>query len=415
MGREAGSLFAGIGAFCTADTVASYHLQMVTRSTHRDAVSAKRDRKRLLLGMGLGLIVAIAALVVAALALSGVSLASDPTALARVSVQPLGGTIEHVEAFGPDGRKVPLAVQGGRLTPLKRLIPGEQVSVEVQVRRPGWLGWALGRERTERLTLQAPVAHVSEQWMTVSAGSAVHVSFDQPVSAIAYGSTGRLTHRTTLGNPRSSVSLGAQPATGSTEIAAAARSWETVGKPTQVSWFPRSHTTVMATIPALGAPISPYTPIRLTFSKTVSEALGSSHPTLSPSTPGHWREADSHTLVFTPSGFGAPLGSQLRVLLPREVAVTAGTGSALRTTSQVEWTVPAGSTLRLQQLLAEEGYLPVDWQPSGAPVARTPGAEAQAAVEPPSGGLTGAIPTRHINSRRCGARAKPTRSCAVLS
>ncbi len=47
--------------------------------------------------------------------------------------------------------------------------------------------------------------------------------------------------------------------------------------------------------------------------------------------------------------------------------MTTGSGSALRTTSQIEWTVPAGSTLRLQQLLAEQGYLPVDWQPSGAP------------------------------------------------
>jgi hypothetical protein len=361
---------------------------MVTRSAHRDAVSAGHDRGRVLLGMGLGLVIAIAALAAAALALSGVSLASDPTALARVSVQPLGGTIEHVEAFGPNGQKVPLAIQGGRLTPLERLTPGEQVTVEVRVHRPGWLGWALGSERSERLTLQAPVAQVDEQWMTVPAGSAVHIGFNQPVSAIAYGSSGHLTHRTTLRDPRSTISLGAQPATGSTEIAAAARSWETVGKPMQVSWFPRSHTTVMATIPASGAPISPYTPIRLTFSKTVSDALGSDRPTFSPNTPGHWRETDSHTLVFTPSGFGAPLGSQLRIQLPREVAVTAGSTSALRTTSQIEWTVPAGSTLRLQQLLAEEGYLPVDWQPSGAPVARTPSAEAQAAVEPPSGNFS---------------------------
>ncbi|HEY5195044.1 MAG TPA: L,D-transpeptidase family protein [Solirubrobacteraceae bacterium] len=354
-------------------------------SAHREAGSTGHRRKRVLLGMGIVVVVAIVAVIVAALALSGVSLASDPTALARVSVQPLGGTIEHVQAYGPNGQRVPLAVEAGRLTPLKRLTPGEQVSVDVAVRRPGWLGWALGSRRNEHLTLSAPVAHVTERWMTVPAGSAVRVSFDQPVSAVAYGSTGSLTHRHTLGHTQSSVSLGMQPATGSTEIAAAARTWETVGAPTQVSWFPRSHTTVMATIPASGAPISPYTALRLTFSKPVSDALGSDRPTLSPSTPGHWHETDSHTLVFTPSGFGAPLGSQLHVQLPREVAVTTGGGDGLRTTSQIEWTVPAGSTLRLQQLLAEQGYLPVDWQPSGAAVARTPSGEAQAAVEPPSG------------------------------
>jgi hypothetical protein len=360
-------------------------------SADREAAVGGRSAKRMLLGMGIVVIVAIAILIVAALALSGVSLAGDPTALARVSVQPLGGTLEHVQAFGSNGRRVPLAVEDGRLTPLIRLTPGEQVTVDVEVRRPGWLSWALGSQRNEQLKLRAPVAHVTEQWMTVPSGSAVHVSFDQPVSAIAYGNTGRLTHHT-LSDPQTSVSLGTQPQTGSVEIAAAARPWETVGGRTQVSWFPPSDTTVMATIPAAGAPISPYTAIRLTFSKRVSEALGSARPSISPSIPGQWRETNSHTLVFTPSGFGAPLGSQLRIQLPREVAVAAGPNSALHTTSQLAWTVPPGSTLRLQQLLAEEGYMPVDWRPSGAPVARTPAAQAQAAVDPPGGSFSWRYP-----------------------
>ena len=64
------------------------------------------------------MIAAIVVLAVVVLALSGVTLASDSTALAQVTVQPLGGTIEHVQAFGPGGRAVPLAVDGGRLTPL---------------------------------------------------------------------------------------------------------------------------------------------------------------------------------------------------------------------------------------------------------------------------------------------------------
>jgi hypothetical protein len=354
-----------------------------------DTAPAGRSAKRVFLGMGLTVIVVLVVLVVAALALSGVSLAGDPTALARVNVQPLGGTIEHVQAFGPNGRRVPLAVEGDRLTPLRRLTPGEQITVDVQVRRPGWLSWALGSRRNEQLTLRAPVAHVTEQWMTVPGGSPVRVSFDQPVSAIAYGNTGQLTHHT-LSDPQSSVSLGTQPQTGSVEIAAAARPWETVGTPTQVSWFPPSNTTVMATIPAAGAPISPYTAIRLTFSKPVSEALGSTRPSISPSTPGRWSETDSHTLVFTPSGFGAPLGSHLRIQLPH--AVAADTGSSLHTTDQIEWTVPPGSTLRLQQLLAEQGYLPVEWQPSGAAVAHTPSAEAQAAVDPPSGSFSWRYP-----------------------
>jgi hypothetical protein len=360
---------------------------MTMVSANGDPVSAGRDRKRALLGAGLVIVVIVVLVIVAVLAFSGVTLASDSTALARVSVQPLGGSIEHVQAFGPNGRSVPIAVSGGRLTPLKRLTPGEQVSVDVEVRRPGWLGWALGSERNEHLTLHAPVAQVTEPWMTVPAGAEVHVSFDMPVSTVVYGTTGAVRSHT-LSGAKSTISLGAQPATGTTEIAVAPRPWETVGAPTQVSWFPPSNSPVMVSLPAAGARISPATHIHLTFSKPVNEVLGSSRPRLSPATQGSWHETNSHTLVFVPSGFGAALGSQLRVQLPRTVAVTASTGSGLRSTSQIEWTVPPGSTLRLQQLLAQAGYLPVSWQPSGGAVAHTPGAEAQAAVAPPSGSFS---------------------------
>jgi hypothetical protein len=354
--------------------------------------SPRRSRRRLLLGLLAPLLVVILVLVVAVLLLSGAALASDSTALARVTVGPLGGSIEHIQAFGQGGRSIPIAVSHERLTPLRRLTPGEAVSVDVAVRRPGWIGWALGKEHTVRLTLHAPVAQVTEPWMTVSPGSQVYVSFDQPVSAVAYGNTNSLATHTTLSDARSSVSLGPQPATGSVEIAAAPRPWERIGAPMQVSWFPPSSSAVMATIPAAGARISPSEPIYLTFSKPVSQVLGEAHPQLSPSTPGHWRESNSHTLEFVPSGFGAPLGSQLRVRLPSTVAVTASTGGSLRSTRQVEWTVPSGSTLRLQQLLAETGYLPVDWHPSGATVAHTPSAQAQAAVDPPSGSFSWRYP-----------------------
>ena len=360
---------------------------MAIASPHRGALSEGSGRKRALLGFGVTVLVAIVLVAVAALVWSGVTLSGDPTALAHVSVQPLGGSIEHVEAFGPHGHRVPLTISDGRLTPLKQLTPGEQVSVAVTVRRPGWLGWALGKQRTEHLALTAPVAHVTERWMTVGSGSAVNVSFDQPVRAVAYGTSHSLTHRA-LSTAESSVSLGRQPATGTTEIAAAARTWEKVGPPTLVSWFPPSRSPVMVSLPAAGSRISPATAIHLTFSKPVSQVLGSSRPRISPNTPGHWSEPDSHTLLFTPSGLGSALASQLRLQLPHAVAVTGGTGGGLHTTSQIEWTVPPGSTLRLQQLLAQAGYLPVEWKPSGAAVARTPSAEAQAAVEPPSGSFS---------------------------
>jgi peptidoglycan hydrolase-like protein with peptidoglycan-binding domain len=143
--------------------------------------------------------------------------------------------------------------------------------------------------------------------------------------------------------------------------------------------------------PAPGAATSPTTPLRLTFSKPVRNVLGSARPTLSPAVPGRWRQADSHTVVFTPTGYGAPMGSTIRATLPRPVAVV-GAGGSVSRAATVSWTVPAGSTLRLQQLLAQAGYLPVVWKPSGADVKRTPSAEVRAAVKPPPGNFSWRYP-----------------------
>jgi hypothetical protein len=364
---------------------------MATDSAFAQTESRPRSRRfgqrRALIGFGAVALVLVLAAAAVVLLWSGASLTSDATALARVSVQPFGGSIERVEAFGPGGPHVPLAVDGGRLTPLHRLKPGEQVSVEVLVRRPGYLSWALGATRTEHLTLTTPVARVRNRWMTVQPGSPVRVSFDQPVSAIAHGS-GALSKAQTLSRAQSVVSLGRRPVTGTTEIAVAPRRWETLGHATQVSWFPPSRAPVMVALPAAGSRIGPASKLYITFSKPTDDVLGSSRPRLSPSTPGHWYEANSHTLAFAPSGMGVAFGTHLHAQLPHSVAVTSGRGGALHTTSQIEWIVPPGSTLRLQQLLAQAGYLPLDWHPAGAEVARTPAAEAQAAVNAPNGSFS---------------------------
>jgi len=327
---------------------------------------------------------AVLGLAAAVFAWSGIRLADDPTALTRVDVQPFGGTLEQVRAFGPDGRKIPLAVRSGRLFPLQRLTPGEQVRVVALVRRSHWLGWAIGSERREQRTMRAPVAGVSARWLTVRNGSAVRVSFDRPVSAVAYGS-GKYLVRRGLGQPQRSVSLGRRAAAGSIQVAAATRPWERLGAPVAVSWFPPARLPVAVSKPAPGAHVPPDSPITLTFSKPVTDALGGEQPTLSPSTPGHWRQTDAHTLVFQPSGFGTGFDSALRLALPRAVDVTDASGNGLRVTRRIDWTVPPGSMLRLQQLLAQSGYLPLDWTPAGAPVARTPAAQLQAAVNAPKG------------------------------
>src|SRR5207248_4060923 len=142
---------------------------------------------------------------------------------------------------------------------------------------------------------------------------------------------------------------------------------------------------VLASSPAPGTRLTPGAPIRLTFSQPLTAVLGSARPELSPRTPGSWQQPDSHTLVFSPSGFGAGFATDLRLRLPRAVAIVGPAGRALRSTNRLGWSLPPGSLLRLQQLLAQAGYLPLDWQPSGPPVARTPSAELRAALDAPKG------------------------------
>jgi hypothetical protein len=350
--------------------------------------------------------VALLGLVAAILVWSGATLAADAAALARVEVQPLGGGLVRARAFGPDGRTIPLLVRRGRLTPRVQLTPGERVSVEVVIRRPGWLAWALGSKRRERLTLRAPVAHVSERWLTVSVGSVVRVQFDRPVSAVAEGASSRLAFRRLKGRRRS-IALGRRAAAGSVEVAAAARSWEQLGTPVVVSWFPSARSPVLVSSPALGAQLAPAASIRLTFSKPVAAVLGTARPQVSPRTDGRWQQVDSHTLVFVRSGFGAGFATGLRVQLPRAVAVVGAADRGLPTTRRLEWTLPPGSLLRLQQLLAQAGYLPLDWQPSGAPVARSPRAELRAAVEAPKGRFSWRYPNSPGELRALWSPARP--------
>jgi L,D-transpeptidase catalytic domain len=344
----------------------------------------RRARRRTLWGFLAIVVAALLGLGAAVVLWSGFTLAADSAALARVDVDPLGGKLEHVRAFDPSGRRIPLTVSDGRLTPRARLTPGELVSVEAVVRRPGWLGWALGSERRERQTIRAPVAGVSKRWLTVRPGSPVRVTFDSPVSAVAYGSGGRV-RRQALGSAQRSVALGRRPVAGTVAVAAAARPWERLGAPVTVAWFPPARLPVAVSTPAPGSQLAPATPIRLTFSEPVADALGGNRPQLVPATPGRWSEPDDHTLLFTPSGFGVRFDSALRLELARAVAVTSPAGQGLHAARRIEWTVPPGSTLRLHQLLAQAGYLPLSWTPAGAPVARTARAEVQAAVHPPKG------------------------------
>ncbi len=339
--------------------------------------------RRALAAVLLAVALVVVALAVAAVAFSGVTLAPDATALASVQVQAFGGSLASARAYGPGGSSIPLSTEHGLLTPRVKLTPGERVTVDVVVRRPGWDGWLVGSESHQQLVLQAPVADVTGKWLSVPRGANPRASFGQPVSAVVYtGASGGLVRRS-LADHANSVSLGARPPAGSARIAAAARPWERLGPSMRLVWFPATGAPIALASPAPGSRITPDTTIQLTFSRPVSQVLGNSRPRLEPYVSGAWHRVGAHTLVFKPSGYGAPLGATVNVFLPRKLAVAGPSGNGMRTATQISWSVPDGSMLRLEQLLAQQGYLPLTW--SGAAVPLTPAAQVKAAVEPPAG------------------------------
>lgn len=362
----------------------------------------------------LGPLVAVVVGVALAVVLwSGAALHTDPTALARVDLQPFAGKLVRATATGAGGRPIALSRDGKRLTPSTQVAPGEVVSVDVVVKRPGWIAWALGKTRRERLTVTAPVAHVADRWLTAPPGRPVTVRFDRPVDAVAYGVRDLVRHPA-----RGSSVLVTTPApAGSMRVAAAPRSWEGVGDPVRVSWFPPAHEAVALVTPAPGAKIAPTATLRLTFSRPIDEAIGSRTPTVLPATPGHWKRADSHTLTFQPTGLGARMASPLRVSFSRPVAVADPSGHNLQRSREVSWQVGAFSELRLQQLLAQLGYLPVDWNPHGADVPRTMRAQLAAAVSPPKGSFSWRYPSTpsELSSQwHPGVRGQITRGAIMM-
>ncbi|HEY2478381.1 MAG TPA: L,D-transpeptidase [Solirubrobacterales bacterium] len=344
----------------------------------------RRWPKRLLVGGIVGLVLAaVAAFVVSAFALSGSSLEEDGSSLGKVSTEAFGGDVSSVRATAvKSGDAIPVELKGDRIVPKTQLHPGEQVTVEATVKRPSTIGWLAGSEKKLTMTMTAPAANLEARWLTVKSGKNPRLHLSRPVSEVAYGQPGEMVHRS-FDKPRRSFTLGKQPSAGQMLVAFAPQTWEHLGKPKTVTWFPATGSPIVAASPTAGTTIPASTPLELTFSKPVKKIFGSEKPTLSPEVAGKWSEPNAHTLLFKPSGFGVPLATDLKVELPEEVDVVQSDGST-ESASEVKWEVPAGSQLRMQQMLAELHYLPYKW--TGEGVAKTPEAQVAAATtEAPKG------------------------------
>ncbi|HET7046858.1 MAG TPA: L,D-transpeptidase family protein [Solirubrobacteraceae bacterium] len=321
-----------------------------------------------------------------ALVISKATLSADSTALAKVGLPLGGGTIESVSVVtGPHSRPVQVNLKGHQLWPQAQIAAGQQVSVEVVVKRPGWVSWLTGKTQRLQLTLTTPKATVRHRYLTVRNSAPLRVGFTQPVATVFYGSSASGLKTRLLDGTQSRVTLPKGSEAGSLWVAAVPRTWETA-KPQLISWFPAGSGASAVAYPSPGTTIKPNTPLTLTFSKPISKALGNTMPPVTPATAGAWHTLNDHSIVFRPEGYGYGLGAHVSIALPHDVRLVGGQDGG--TSDAGRWSVPAGSTLRLQQLLATLGYLPLQFKSKDAAPAMTPSAQEDAAVKPPAGDFT---------------------------
>jgi peptidoglycan hydrolase-like protein with peptidoglycan-binding domain len=315
------------------------------------------------------------------------SVGPDPEALARIAEPGYAGHVSQVVVRRADGSKVPVDVRDGKLWPGKQLRVGEKLTVEVTVRRPGWAGWLVGDSASATRIVRTPSTRLTGRWLELDRGEPVFARFATPVRKIVLRVDG---NKQTLrfARPRRMVDVGVtatgQERAGSVTVAAAPRAWERTPEPTRLSWFPPRPKAQALVEPAAGVELEPDRTITLTVSRPVSAIFGESLPTLTPAAPGRWRRLDAHTLSFEPRGLGFPLSGHVAVRLPKPVELATGH----RTTRTLQWDVRHGTVLRLEQLLAQAGYLPLTWEPAADPPKPTVRSELAATVDPPAGRFT---------------------------
>ena len=127
-------------------------------------------------------------------------------------------------------------------------------------------------------------------------------------------------------------------------------------------------------------------PIKVTFSSALSPSTPL--PTLSPSIPGSWQVAGS-TATFTPSSGYLP-GTTVKLKVPS--GMTAAAAGTLAKSSSFTFTTGTYSILRLEELLTQLDYLPLNWTPSDPSAATVPtgnaNAQVAAAYDAPAGSFT---------------------------
>jgi hypothetical protein len=300
--------------------------------------------------------------------------------LAAIGIAGFGEHVGSVQAMLPSGHLIPVVLRDGKIVPEAKLRGGLRLHVQATVRRSKWLGWLLGQTETVVAAVRTPSAHLVATMVYPAAGAPVAVRFSRPVKIVSVQTIDGRRARFTLPAARRVVPIGQTAQAGTALVAGAPHAWERLPSAVRVNWFPPGPKAHVLVRPALDSSLVPSAPIVLTFSRPVADILGSVRPVLQPHVRGAWHQPNDHTLVFQPAGLGFPLGRRVHVRLPMQIEVISGSDPGPFTT--LTWQVPRGSLVRMRQMLADLGYLPLRFTGT---VAATTGAQLRAAVEPPGG------------------------------
>ena len=173
---------------------------------------------------------------------------------------------------------------------------------------------------------------------------------------------------------------------GSAHSATSAQRHAAAGQPHTVAARPLR---VISVSPASrSAGVNGASPVSIVFSTAL--AADSPLPRLSPQIAGHWQRSSGNTLEFVPRRAFAQQ-TEVRLRIPAGPSgLRSAAGGLLAKPVSAHFRTGTFSTLRLQQLLAQLGYLPLTWAPVGSsdPAASDANAQLSAAYSPPLGTFT---------------------------
>jgi peptidoglycan hydrolase-like protein with peptidoglycan-binding domain len=350
-----------------------------------------KRRRRWLLPVGIvGVVLIVLAAFAVVLMTAKASLQPTDDALAKIGMPLGGGKIVSVSVIGGREQKlVPVTVKGDPEIVAKEPVPAdEQLKIRVVIKRPGWVSWLSGKTETLTLKYTTPTASTRTHFITLGKGAPLKLHFKAPIEAYEYGTTAHNLKRTVLHKPSSVVTVPHSGQAGTLYVAAQIHKWESSSS-AQISYFPGGHTATAVSYPSPGKTINPTTPITLSFSKPVAKVLGSHRPTITPATSGSWKQISSHRLEFVPSGYGYGLDAHVQIALPNGVRLVGGQSG---TATSGSWTVPNGSVTRAEQILADLGYLPVNFKYAGKGVGTSLADQENAAVNTPKGSFSWRFP-----------------------